>query len=289
MAGGSTAAVAEALGWRVVRPYAGGEFGATLVEDARGGRAVLKAVPDGPAWTPAWAASVGLAERLRATGYPAPRYLGTGTAAGHRYTIQEEMAGEVPDLLTGAHARQLLALAERHAGMGAGPRAPHVPAWRDAVRDALGGTLRPERTALVRASGPEAARLLDEVEALSGRLGGLALRSEDVVHGDFHHRNLLADGDRVTAVIDWEQAMPGDWRYDVLWLAFWCRADRRGVEPLAAELAGGHADALVRPDERAVYAGLLTLRLLDLFAHLWPDRLTRAIGWCESILAPSWR
>ena len=61
-------------------------------------------------------------------------------------------------------------------------------------------------------------------------------------------------------------------------------AHERDNDVLAGILAG-----VLRPDERAVYAGLLTLRLLDLFAHLWPDRLTRAIGWCESILAPSWR
>jgi hypothetical protein len=33
----------------------------------------------------------------------------------------------------------------------------------------------------------------------------------------------------------------------------------------------------------------MAARILDLFAHVWPSRLMRAIGWCEAILAPAWR
>src|SRR5215831_2467416 len=114
--------VAAALGLRVVRSCTGGEFGAVLVEDAPGRCAILKVMPEVPPWSGGWADSVGLAERLRVTGYPAPRYLRTGSVAGHLYTLQEVMPGAVPEWLTAGHMCQVLALAERHAGMaGASP------------------------------------------------------------------------------------------------------------------------------------------------------------------------
>jgi aminoglycoside phosphotransferase (APT) family kinase protein len=284
------AAVAEALGWRLVRRCTGGEFGATVVEDDHGGRAILKAVPDAAPWsdTP-WGASIGLVDRLRATGYPAPRYLASGTVAGHRYTLQEELAGSVPDRIDVDYMQQLLALAERHAGMGGGLRAAGVPAWSGWVHGALAGTYRPARRAVMRASHPEAARLADEVEALGRRVRRLVVPSGDVVHGDFHHRNMLAERGRVTAVIDWEQTTPGDWRYDVVWLAFCCQIDSRRIDPTAAELSRARVDLLLTPAEQAVYAGLVAIRILDLFAQLWPARLPRAIGWCKSHLAPQWR
>jgi aminoglycoside phosphotransferase (APT) family kinase protein len=286
---GPLTVVARALGWRVVRRCGGGEFGAMLVEDGAGRRAVLKAMPDVPPWSGGWAASVDLVERLRATGYPAPRYLRGGAVEGHLYTLQEEMTGVVPERLTAGHAGQLLALAERHAGMGGGPRPAAAPRWASYVRDALAGAHRPERVASLRASRADAARLADEVHERGEWMAAQLVRSSDVVHGDFHHRNVLVDGDRVTAVFDWEQATPGDWRYDVLWLAFWTRVDVRGVDRAAADLVEGRARELLTPAERAAYAGLTTLRILDMFAHHWPDRLALATGWCESLLAPAWR
>lgn len=277
--------VAEALGRRLVRRYTSGEFGAALVEDGVGRRAILKAMPDVPPWSEGWAASVHLAERLRLTGYPAPRYLAVGTVAGHRYTLQEELPGAVPRRLTGAHASRLLALAERHAGVAT----DRPPTWTGYVRAAVAGDHDAEGLALVRAAHPGAARLIARATALGPLVAGLALPEGDVVHGDFHHRNLLAEGERVTGVIDWEQATAGDLRYDVFLLAFWCAVDVGRVEPLAADLTRDRAAALLAPPERAAYAALVTLRVLGFFARFRPNLLSAAVGWCESLLAPAWR
>jgi hygromycin-B 4-O-kinase len=42
-----------------------------------------------------------------------------------------------------------------------------------------------------------------------------------VIHGDLLNRNVLVQDSRITAVIDWGNAMYGDWLYDAAWLIFW--------------------------------------------------------------------
>ena len=40
------------------------------------------------------------------------------------------------------------------------------------------------------------------------------------MHGDFHHRDFSLDEGRVTGVFDWDIAGPGEWRFDLVNLAF---------------------------------------------------------------------
>jgi hygromycin-B 4-O-kinase len=42
-----------------------------------------------------------------------------------------------------------------------------------------------------------------------------------VIHGDLLNRNVLVQAPRITAVIDWGNALYGDWLYDAAWLIFW--------------------------------------------------------------------
>jgi len=42
-----------------------------------------------------------------------------------------------------------------------------------------------------------------------------------VIHGDLLNRNVLVDGARITAVLDWGNALYGDHLYDVAWLLYW--------------------------------------------------------------------
>ena len=55
-----------------------------------------------------------------------------------------------------------------------------------------------------------------------------------IVHGDFHHANVLVDRDEVTGVLDWEIAGPGDWRFDLVVLAFGCHIAPGSCEPAAS-------------------------------------------------------
>jgi hygromycin-B 4-O-kinase len=42
-----------------------------------------------------------------------------------------------------------------------------------------------------------------------------------LVHGDFGFDNVIADGERITAVLDWANLKYGDFLFDVAWLNFW--------------------------------------------------------------------
>jgi hygromycin-B 4-O-kinase len=46
-------------------------------------------------------------------------------------------------------------------------------------------------------------------------------QSRHVIHGDLVNRNVLAEGTRITAVIDWGNALYGDYLYDAAWLIYW--------------------------------------------------------------------
>ncbi|MBW7458920.1 phosphotransferase family protein [Paenibacillus sepulcri] len=61
-------------------------------------------------------------------------------------------------------------------------------------------------------------------DALYGKMMRLAAYSQEeryLVHGDFHTGNLIADGPRLTGVIDWEMAMYGDYMFDLSTFDLW--------------------------------------------------------------------
>ena len=46
-------------------------------------------------------------------------------------------------------------------------------------------------------------------------------QTRHIVHGDLVNRNVLAQDARITAVIDWGNALYGDYLYDAAWLLYW--------------------------------------------------------------------
>lgn len=73
-----------------------------------------------------------------------------------------------------------------------------------------------------------------------------------LVHGDFRTGNVLAEGDRVTSVIDWEIWSRTDPRVDLGWFLLFAEDERRqpvaGMPP-ADELLGIYLDASGTPDD----------------------------------------
>lgn len=59
-----------------------------------------------------------------------------------------------------------------------------------------------------------------------------------LVHGDFGFDNVLVDGEQITAVLDWANAMYGDFLFDVAWLHFF-----PSHEDYAARFRGHYAAA----------------------------------------------
>jgi aminoglycoside phosphotransferase (APT) family kinase protein len=260
---GALATVATALGLDLVAVLGGGEFGAALVRDGSGSELVLKALP-GEVWAARFARGAELSARVRSGEYPVPRYVGTGVSDGVSWSLQERLAGDVPDVMTGAHAEQLVALAHRHAG--AAGREGDVHERFDRELDGAAERL---------AGHPDAADAAAVATELAGALASRSapVRTSDVVHGDFHHRNYLASGDRVTGVFDWELAWTGDWRVDLVNLACWASWAPSQVSPAARRVVVDAAVAACEPEVIALFTAFHTLRALDFDARHHPDRL----------------
>ncbi len=270
-----TVAVAEELRLDVVRPLAGGEFGATLVRNASGEELILKLLASDRLLAAA-SRGAGLANRLRLAGYPAPEYLGTGTSEGCTWTLQRVLRGRVPDVMTAAHAQALLALAESHTGF-----AEDTFDWQTAAIRKTRRSLETPR--------PVAPALVAELEHVVERSAGVELRRGDVVHSDFHHRNFLAEGEHVTGVFDWEVASPGDWRFDLVTLAFWTSIVPAGSSEEARSLVQERVASVCDPDTLAFLAAVLAARQLEFDARVHPERVHAFQAALERTVADWWR
>ena len=266
---------AEVLGLRIVGRFEGSMFGAALVEGRGAADLVLKASTD-LQLASEWATGAAMAARLRERGYPASQYVETGATGAVVWSLQTVLPGRVPQMFTVGHAEQLLALARRH-DIDSGMRRPWDELARDISRRAL-------------------ADLATLPDAFDGTLRSVLDRTEEVVlaqttivHGDFHHRNLVVDeDDRVTGVFDWDIAGPGDWRFDLANLAFACQMYPKTCEgsAVATVIAAvrEHCDA----PTAAFLIACQTLRALSILQRARPDRIAAASTRMQTTLAGWW-
>lgn len=82
--------------------------------------------------------------------------------------------------------------------------------WQAFLHEPLGWTGLP-------AADGTTGRILDRLAALARHCP----EERRLVHGDFGSNNVLAEGGRITAVIDWSEALFGDPLYDVANILFW--------------------------------------------------------------------
>ena len=267
----------RALNLRVVRKFEGGEFGATLVADARGVQMVLKAIRSRD-FLVRVETGARMAGQMRARGYPAPEYLGTGVELGMTWSLQTVLPGEIPDVLERGFAEQLLALAERH---------------KDAAGedgDWLAGALKnARRAARSIQQHPDAPALAAEASVAVQRCAKVELGHGDVVHGDFHHRNFLAVGDTISGVFDWELSTPGDWRVDVATLAFWSKIVPSQIRPTVAAIVEERLHGIAEPEIVALFGACLALNIIEFDQRVHPERLADLLRLLEEHIAPWWR
>ena len=130
-------------------------------------------------------------------------------------------------------------------------------------------------------------------EPLRRRLQALAGDSDALLHLDYHPLNVLTDGARITAVLDWANAHAGDPRADAARTYTILRLD--AADPLRSTLAArgmlrlfewgwrhGYERAMPDQGDRApfyAWAGAVMGR--DLAAKRGPDSLARMIKWTE--------
>lgn len=266
--------VAAELGLEVVRRLAGGEFGATLVN--RNGTDLVLKVLASARMLGAVTRGTGLANRLRSSGYPAPEYVGVGTFEDLTWSLQRNLPGAVPDVMNAAHARAMLTLAERHASF-----AEDTFDWKAAAVRQCGRSLEAIR--------PVAPGLADELARVLDMAPGIELRRGDVVHSDFHHRNFLAEGDRVTGVFDWDLATPGDWRFDLVTLAFWSAVLPNAFADEARHIIRERLHAVCEPETLAFLTAVRAVTQLEFDARLHPERLPKFREAIEREAAQWWR
>jgi hypothetical protein len=275
------AAVAAALGLEIIGQLAGGEHGALRVRTATGTQQVLKVF------------GIERAARLETaremTGHLATiggavtgRYT-VGVVCGVGYSLHPLFEARVPAVLDDPTAAILLAQWELRQRA-----APWPSDWPAEAERALrkGSPFLYAEHAAIRAAGGRAAELLDELTAVEVPR---VLRAQDIVHGDYHHENVVVDSEGTATIIDWEDATPGDGRYDLVTLDFWAQVFK-GAE-VSVTAAARIREALAAEDPCAV----AVLRAVFAVHQLWfnaahrPSRLDECVERVEAHLAPSWR
>ena len=158
--------------------------------------------------------------RLRELGYPAPRYV----RVEPEWALQEELPGEPLEPwrpLPEEVAAELLTLLELQAEVF--PRAiTPAGSWRRVVASSvLSGARSYLRLATLRDHSDRSRELLSRCQDAVRRFGERVPEMDAIVHWDFTPDNVLARHDRVSGVVDWEGARPGDPRFDLVTLAFY--------------------------------------------------------------------
>jgi hygromycin-B 4-O-kinase len=166
---------------------------------------------------------------------PIPAVLEIGTAGDACFAVSERIGGELldgldspamraalPGLLSALDAlRSIDVSGSQGYGIwtpgGIGP----FPSWRQALLAISEETPRVPGWRAALAASPVGTRPFDEGYA---RLRDLAEGLPDerrLIHGDLLNRNVLVRSSQITAVIDWGNALYGDWLYDAAWLIYW--------------------------------------------------------------------
>jgi hypothetical protein len=267
------AAVVDAIGGlTLVGRLAGGEgAGAYEVRTAAGARAVLK-YDDGSHLDFTRAART--VDVLRARGYPAPAYLRTGAVGAVRFGITELAPGTPLDALGPEHLATVCGLVNLQRAVGIAPRRPWIEDMVTSVTDGRAGYC--EHASLATHSA-ETAALLAHLRRTAAATRDIDVPLDDAVHMDFHARNMLHDGHRITAVVDWEGSTTGDGAFDLVTQAFYADA-----------LRGPLLDAArARTDPRALqlYAAHMALRQVDWsIRHHGPEAVQWAIATAGALL-----
>jgi hypothetical protein len=249
----------------VVGPLAGGETGATAIEDVHGRLYVLKWELD-PGNAAHRIHGARLAERLRVeAGWPAPKQR-TITTDECLLVVQELMPGRVVTRLTHGLVESLFDLHERRLRL---EPEPDEGAWASDMIEVLvhGGNGYCLHEPLRRFD-HRTRRIVERIEEIGRSLDPEDLAGRDVVHGDLHVGNLLHVDDRLSAVVDMDYTRVGDAAFDLATLAI-SSLDTDAEGGVRARLLERGIAALSEPKRDAYVANLL-LRCLD-----WPIRKGR--------------
>jgi hypothetical protein len=194
-------------GYRVVRKFTGGIWGAWLVRDGLGHDAVFKCIWDVD-WRPRLSTAAAVVDELRDRGGPAPRYLHYGYIDGvGTWSLQEWLPGRPVKQLTRHLLTQVLNMNELQGQRGRPPSSGFN--WTDHVTREVLSDASGMETAL-RSHSRSTARVASLIrERLFGDSDALMCRG-DLVHGDFLATQILVADGHMSGVLDWDVAAYGD-------------------------------------------------------------------------------
>lgn len=153
------------------------------------------------------------------------------------YAITEQVDGDYLDTLDAEHMRALLPSlfqtmdAVRAAdlsgtqGFGLWNASGNAPfaTWREALlevsSDPRGSRVVGWRPRLE--ASPTGTQPFDRAFAWLTSIVDRMPNGRHLIHSDLLNYNVLTEGHRVSAVLDWGSAMYGDWVFDLAWLTFW--------------------------------------------------------------------
>jgi hypothetical protein len=245
--------LAAAIGVELIGRLAHGEnTGAYAVQTADGTSAVLKLFDGdglvGPG-TP-----TDLTDALRARGYPAPAIRAAGVLDGTRYEIQELMPGEQLGQATSELVGPLRKLVDLQRDAAPSGRA----GWLDKmIASVIDGCVGYCERAAVLAYSDETRAMLARLDRIAAAAPGIAVNDGDIVHFDLSPHNVLAIGNRISGVVDWDGATRGDAAFDLVTMAAFTYDYSVRDELLAVAASGTHERAL------ALYAAHMVLRQID--------------------------
>jgi len=232
----------------------GGEVGAYYARSDHGHRCVFKWF-DGTLPFDHFPEMVRQVSRLRTKGYLLPRYWPPYRVDGGVVVLQDAVEGAWSDEVSQELVETMLNLNDLQAGEGNGGGA-----WSDFIRMTLieGADEYCLHDTLRRYDGTTR-RIVDWIESVGRSMGSLP--SHDVVHMDFHHRNVLRQEERVVAVVDWEGSRSGD---RVLDLVTFCFGFTHARAALGAESRiWERAKELADHDSLVAYVAHMALRRFD--------------------------
>lgn len=240
---------ADALGLTLGARLGGRYNGAWAAARADGAAVVVKPLPPGRAFGfDDVVSAVGLAAMLRRRGYPIPRHVGITEFSSQVAVAQLLVPGRTASTVDAEIAGQLLRMMRLQADIGR-----RDPAWAHEVTDVESGRPGADLLALTASEQEPVRFLLAETEGVI-RGTYAVLRQTDAVHTDLHAENILVSAGAITAVVDWEGARIGDWRWDLANLAWFHDTEEHSVSPAARSLVRRELVSVTDHEERRLLA-----------------------------------
>ncbi len=201
----------------LLEKYADGEQGAFVVIDALNKKWVLKWA-DGAHNLPWMQGAKTVTDVLGSIGYPAPSYLLIGKMPEGIYSIQSMLPGVPIRELTATLLPHLYELNRLQVGRAIAGRND----WhQEVVKTVLVGGDGYCLHASLEHHSQDSADLLRALQRLVMRYQDEPHRTNDIVHGDFQHSNILIQDERVSGVVDWDGWYAGDCSFDIATLLFY--------------------------------------------------------------------